>query len=95
MIPLIQRKMIHYANMNNIMQYAEIFMGGKKIILEEKFDIFLIFAQNLNCGYTFFLRGSAIYVLKQNQEKMYAPVNPSITIYQVSFCKNLNHRTAI
>ena len=40
----------HYANMP--MHYAEILKAVKMIILYENFDIFLIFAENIDCGYT-------------------------------------------
>ena len=41
----------HYENMP--IQYTEIFKVVKmKIISRKKFDIFLIFAQNIDCGYT-------------------------------------------
>ena len=45
-------------------------------------DIFLIFAQNIDCGHT--VRTASvptIYVLEQNKKIMYTPVNPSFTIY--------------
>ena len=41
---------------NSPMQYAEIFKGCKMIILDDFFFflyIFHIFAQNIDCGYTF------------------------------------------
>ena len=42
---------VHYENMP--MQYAEIFKDVKKQNFQLKFlDIFLIFAQNIDCGYT-------------------------------------------
>ena len=41
----------HYANMP--MHYAEIFIGGKNDnFLMEDVDIFLISAQNIDCGHT-------------------------------------------
>ena len=36
---------------------------------------FLIFAQNMDCGYTL---EPTIYVLEQKKKKMYTPVNPSL-----------------
>ena len=43
--------MLHYENMP--MQYTEIFKSVKIEKFQKKnFDIFLIFAQNINCGYT-------------------------------------------
>ena len=42
---------LHYENMP--MQYAEIFLVVKTLKFHKKyFDIFLIFAQNIDCGYT-------------------------------------------
>ena len=47
----------------------------------KKCDIFLVFAQNINCGYTKEpLHFSIIYVLEQKKKKMNTPVNPSFTI---------------
>ena len=41
----------HYANMS--VQYTAIFHGSKNDNFQMKiFDIFLIFAQNIDCGYT-------------------------------------------
>ena len=43
--------MFHYANMS--VQYTAIFHGCKNDNFQMKiFDIFLIFAQNIDCGYT-------------------------------------------
>ena len=40
----------HYANMP--VQYTAIFHGCKNVYFQMKiFDIFLIFAQNIDCGY--------------------------------------------
>ena len=41
----------HYAN--TPMQYTTIFHGSKSVNFQmKKFNIFLIFAQNIDCGYT-------------------------------------------
>ena len=41
----------HYANMS--VQYTAIFHGCKNVYFQMKiFNIFLIFAQNIDCGYT-------------------------------------------
>ena len=41
----------HYAN--TPMQYTAIFHGCKNVNFQmKKFNIFLIFAQNIDCGYT-------------------------------------------
>ena len=41
----------HYAN--TPMQYTAIFHGCKNVIFQmKKYNIFLIFAQNIDCGYT-------------------------------------------
>ena len=74
---------VHYAN--TPMQYTAIFHGCKNDNFQmKKCDIFLIFAQIIDCGYTLelrrFLRVPIIYVLKQKQENMYSPVDPSFTI---------------
>ena len=51
----------HYANM--AVQYTAIFHGCKNDNFQMKcFDIFLIFAQNIDCGYTLV---PTIYVLEQ------------------------------
>ena len=51
------------------------------------FDVFLIFAQNIDCGYTLEppqWGGSNEYpqsmFWSKNKKKMYTPVNPSFTI---------------
>ena len=42
---------LHYVNMS--MQYTAIFMAAKNDNFQmKKYNIFLIFAQNINCGYT-------------------------------------------
>ena len=44
-------KVLHYENMS--MQYTTIFLGCKNVHFQMKFfNIFLIFAQNIDCGYT-------------------------------------------
>ena len=59
----------HYANMS--VQYTAIFHGCKNDNFQtKKCDIFLIFAQNIDSGYTLepvrrFLRVPIIYVLEQ------------------------------
>ena len=69
------------------MQYTESF----KVVKNENFqkkcsDIFLIFAQNIDCGYTLELphRGgfneSTINVLKQKKEEYVYPAYPSFVI---------------
>ena len=49
----------------------------------EKIDIFLIFAQNIDCGYT--LGGSNEYpqsmFWSKNKKNRYTPANPSFAIY--------------
>ena len=53
----------HYANMS--VQYTAIFHGCKNDNFQMKiFDFFLIFAQNIDCGYTL-ERVPTIYVLEQ------------------------------
>ena len=70
------------------MQYTAIFHGCKNDNFQMKiFDIFLIFAQNIDCGFTLELPpggGSKEYpqsmFWSKNKKKMYTPVNPSYTI---------------
>ena len=76
----------HYENMP--MQYTEIF----KVVKNENFqkkknDIFLIFAQNIDCGYTLEppLRGGSneypqSMFLSKNKKKRYTPAYPSFAI---------------
>ena len=76
----------HYENMP--IQYKEIF----KVVKNENFplknfDIFLIFAQNIDCGYTLEpprRGGSNEYpqsmFWSKNKKNKYTPVNPSFTI---------------
>ena len=46
-----QRRHVHYENLP--MQYIEIFFSHKNWKFQQTiFDIFLIFAQNIYCGYT-------------------------------------------
>ena len=53
----------HYKNMP--LQYTAIFQGCKNYNFQmKKCDIFLIFAQNIDCGYTL-ERVPTIYVLEQ------------------------------
>ena len=69
------------------MQYTEIF-GPLKIenFQRKNFDIFRIFAQNIDCGYT--LKpprgGSNVYpqsmFWSKNKKNRYAPANPSFAI---------------
>ena len=68
----------HYEN--TPMQYTEIFKAVKNENFQKKnFDIFPIFAQNIDCGYTLEppLR---IYVLDQNKKTRYTPAYPSFAI---------------
>ena len=79
-------KQLHYTNMS--VQYTAIFHGFKNDNFQMKiFDIFLIFAQNIDCGYTSEppqQGGSNKYpqsMFWSNIKKnMYTPVNPSFTI---------------
>ena len=66
----------HYENMP--MQYTAIFRGRKNDNFQMKnCDIFLIFAQNIDCG------GSNEYPQSMfqsiNKKIMYTPVNPNFT----------------
>ena len=81
----------HYANMP--MHYTVIFKRCKNdIFLDEKFcyTVFLIFAQNIDCGYTLelpYFGGSnkvpTIYVLEQRQENNVYPCKPQFYYIKV------------
>ena len=70
------------------MQYTAIFQGCKKVHFQKKFlNIFLSFAQNIDCEYTLEppQRGDSneypqSMFWSKNKKKMYTPVNPSFTI---------------
>ena len=76
----------HYENLP--MQYTEIFCALKIEIFQLKnFDIFLIFAQNIVCGYMLELPrrgGSNEYpqsmFWSRNKKKRYTPAYPSFAI---------------
>ena len=77
---------IHYENLS--MQYTEIFKVLKTENFQGKsFDIFLIFAQNIDCGYTLEppRRGGSNEYLKsmfwsKNKKNRYTPANPIFAI---------------
>ena len=79
-------KIIHYENMP--MQYTEIFKVVKNEKNSvEKSNIFLIFAQNIDCGYTLEpprRGGSKEYpqfmFWSKNKKNRYTPANPSFAI---------------
>ena len=70
------------------MRYTEIFLALKIESFQLKiFDIFLIFAQNIDCGYTLELPrrgGSNEYLLSmfwsKNKKNRYTPAYPSFAI---------------
>ena len=71
------------------MQYIAIFHGCKNVNFQirKKYNIFLIFAQNIDCGYTLeppHSGGSNEYpqsmFYSKNKKKMFTPVQPSFTI---------------
>ena len=70
------------------MQYIEIFKVVKnENVPLKKFDIFLIFAQNIDCGYTLEppRRGGSnespqSMFWSKNKKNRYTPTNPSFTI---------------
>ena len=76
----------HYANMS--VQYTAIFHSCKNDNFQMKiFDIFLIFAQNIDCGYTLEppqRGGSNEYpqsmFWSKNKKNMYTRVNPTFSI---------------
>ena len=68
---------LHYANMSA--QYTAIFHGCKNDNFQMKFfDIFLIFAQNIDCGYT--LEPPQSMFWRKNKKNMYTRVNPTFSI---------------
>ena len=77
---------LHYENM--LMQYTEIFKVVKTKKIQKKiFDIFLIFAQNIDCGYTLEpprRGGSNEYpqsmFWSKNKKNKFTPTYPSFTI---------------
>ena len=70
------------------MQYTETFLSFKNENFQYKiYDIFLIFAQNIDCGYTLEPSrrgGSNEYpqsmFWSKNKKNRYTPANPSLTI---------------
>ena len=82
----VQISCTHYENLP--MQYTEIFLALKIENFQLKnFDIFLIFAQNIDCGYTLELPrrgGSNEYPQSmfwcKNKKNRYTPVYPSFAI---------------
>ena len=76
----------HYENLP--MQYTEIFIAVKmKNFQQKNFDIFLIFAQNIDCGYTLEpprRGGSNEYpqsmFWSKNKKNRYTPAYPSFAI---------------
>ena len=70
----------HYANMS--VQYTAIFHGCKNDNFQMKFfDIFLIFAQNIDCGYT-------LEPPQQKYEKIVYPSKPHFFYIKVG-CKGV------
>ena len=62
--------------------YRNFFQKKKMKISLENFDMFLIFAQNIDCGYTLEppLTSPTIYVLEQNKKNRYTPAYFSFAI---------------
>ena len=61
------------------MQYIENFLTLKIEIFQlKKFDIFLIFAQNIDCGYT--LEPPRSMFWSKNKKNRYTPAYPSFAI---------------
>ena len=68
------------------MQYIEIFLDVKiGIFIEKKIDIFLIFAQNIDCEYTLEPppRVPTIYVLEQKIRKIGIPLQTPVFLYKI------------
>ena len=81
--------LIHCANMP-MYKYTAIFHGCKNDNFQKKtHDIFLIFAQNIDFGYTF---EPTIYVLEQNKKKKYVyPCEPEVYYINVGCKRGINH----
>ena len=82
MTQLIHGPKRHYANMS--VQYTAIFHGCKNDNFQMNFfDIFLIFAQNIDCVYTLepplLTSTHNLCFRAKNKKIMYTPVNPSFT----------------
>ena len=63
------------------MQYTEIFKvvkNEKKKISRKKLDIFLIFAQNIDCGSNEYPQS---IIWSNNKKNRYTPAYPSFTIH--------------
>ena len=81
----------HYENLP--MQYTEIFIGVKNKNFQQKsFDIFLIFVQNIDCGYTLEppRRGASneypqSMFWSRNKKNRYTPAYPSFSNIKVGF----------
>ena len=70
------------------MQYTAIFNGCKNDTFQMKnYDNFLIFAQNINCGYMYTVTNNLCFRAKVG--KMCTHVNPSYTIYIKVECKGV------
>ena len=82
----VRKSELHYANMS--VQYTAIFHGCKNYNFQMNiFDIFLIFAQNIDCGYTLEppqRGGSNEYpqsmFWSKNKKNIYTRVNPTFSI---------------
>ena len=82
---LLQTPAQHYENLP--MEYTEILKVVKKENCQKVFDIFLIFAQNIDCGYTLEpprRGGSNDYpqsmFWSKNKKNRYTPAYPSFAI---------------
>ena len=70
---------IHYDS--TPMQYSAIFNDCKNGNFQMKnCDIFIIFAQNIDCGSTLDLKRTHNLYFRAKIRKVYTPVNPSFTI---------------
>ena len=82
----LQISIVYYAN--TPMQYTAIFHGCKNDNFQMIFFyIFLIFAQNIDCGYTLEQRGGSneypqSMFWNKNKKNMYTRVNPTFSIYK-------------
>ena len=84
--PALALRQPHYENLP--MQYTDFFFRCKHRKFHQKiYSIFLIFAQNIDRGYTLALHRRGVsyeypqsMFLSQNKKNKYSPANPSLSI---------------
>ena len=79
----------HYENLP--MQYTEIFLASKIEIFQPKnFDIFLIFAQNIDCGYTLEPPRHNLCFGAKIKKKIGIPLRTPVLLYKTVGFKGVN-----